>query len=150
MPSDESSLQYFAAATKKIRNARGLSQQELADLAGVSIVSVNVVERAKRGVSLSTLEKIAHALDNKLSAMIEYGFKLSMKADFSGRDLLGNNVKLLREAAGLTQAELAVQAGLSLSTIASIEAARKSAGIDVMQRISVALNVPIAELVREA
>lgn len=149
MLSDESSLQHFAIAAKALRRSRGLSQRDLADLAGVSIVSVNVVEGAKRGVSLSTLEKIALALNNKLSGMIEYGYKLSMQGDFSGRHLLGNNVKILREASSLTQAELAARAGLSLSTIAGIELSRKSAGVDVMQKISVALNVKIAELFHE-
>lgn len=48
---------------KRIRDERGLTQQALADLAGINKVTLNHIEQGKGNPSVSTLEKIAGALD---------------------------------------------------------------------------------------
>lgn len=48
---------------KRIRKEQGLSQQALADRAGVNKVTVNHIEQGKGNPSLDTLEKLAAALE---------------------------------------------------------------------------------------
>lgn len=48
---------------RAFRRARGLSQEELADLCDLHRTYVGSVEREERNVSLSTLEVLARALD---------------------------------------------------------------------------------------
>jgi len=47
---------------RKIREARGLSQEALAGLAGVHRTYIGIVERAERNITLVSLEKISKAL----------------------------------------------------------------------------------------
>lgn len=62
---------------------------------------------------------------------------------------LGKRVRLLRLTRELTQEELAVAAGMSRSFVSIIE--HGSHGVDVVRliRLAAALEVPLAELLRE-
>ena len=59
MPNDTSD---FAARLRRIRRGRGMSQQELAEAAGVSQETVSDAERGERGANASTLMSLARAL----------------------------------------------------------------------------------------
>jgi len=47
---------------RKIRESRGLSQEALANLAGVHRTYIGIIERAERNITLVSLEKISKAL----------------------------------------------------------------------------------------
>lgn len=47
---------------KDIRQSKGLSQEQLADIAGVHRTYIGMVERAEKNITLVSLEKIAKAL----------------------------------------------------------------------------------------
>ena len=47
---------------RRIREERGLSQEELADLAGLHRAYVGQIERVEKNIGLKNLEKIAKAL----------------------------------------------------------------------------------------
>lgn len=49
------------------RKAKGLTQQELADMVGVAQGSIARIESGKHRIRLDKLEKIAHALDIKIT-----------------------------------------------------------------------------------
>lgn len=49
------------------RRAKGLTQQELADMVGVAQGSIARIESGKHRIRLDKLEKIAHALDIKIT-----------------------------------------------------------------------------------
>jgi transcriptional regulator with XRE-family HTH domain len=51
-----------AASLRSLRRARGLSQHDLARLAGVTASAVSQAERAERGLSLSTLVRLSGSL----------------------------------------------------------------------------------------
>ena len=51
-----------AASLRALRRARGLSQQQLAGLAGVTASAISQAERAERGLSLGTLAQLSSAL----------------------------------------------------------------------------------------
>jgi transcriptional regulator with XRE-family HTH domain len=52
-----------AASLRSLRRIRGLSQQDLASLAGVTASAISQAERAERGLSLSTLVRLSAALE---------------------------------------------------------------------------------------
>ena len=53
------------------RATRGLSQEELADLAGVHRTYVGSVERAERNISIDNIEQLAAALDLDISELLK-------------------------------------------------------------------------------
>ena len=62
------------------------------------------------------------------------------------RHTLADNVKRLRLAAGLTQAQLAERANIGLATLQRIERAEGSASIDKLEALAAALNTTPASL----
>jgi len=52
------------------RAARGLSQEQLADLAGLHRTYVGSVERAERNVSLDNIDRLARALGLDIAALL--------------------------------------------------------------------------------
>lgn len=60
----------FGKAVRKARKARGISQEALADLAGLHRTYVGDVERGERNISLLNMSKIARAMHLKLSEMV--------------------------------------------------------------------------------
>ena len=61
----------YGLVVRHCREARGLTQEALADLAGVSRSFLSEVERGTASPSLETMQKIADALAEKLSFLIE-------------------------------------------------------------------------------
>ena len=72
----------------------------------------------------------------------------SKQVAVQGRQALGKRIKGLRMAAGLTQAGLAEQAGISRVTLARIELGTQSPRWETLVALSRALKVPVARLLR--
>jgi transcriptional regulator with XRE-family HTH domain len=53
----------MAVNLRRLRQARGLTQEELADLAGLSARHLGDIERAKVSASVTVLGQLANALD---------------------------------------------------------------------------------------
>lgn len=60
----------FAHRLRLQRQDRGLSQEELADRAGVHRTYVGSVERAERNISIDSMERLAEALDLDVSDLL--------------------------------------------------------------------------------
>lgn len=60
----------FARNLRKVRAERGLSQEKLADFAGLHRTYVGSVERGERNISIDNMEKFARALDVALSVLV--------------------------------------------------------------------------------
>ncbi len=56
---------------KRLREAKGWSQEELADQAGIHRTYVSGVERGVRNPTVTVLEKLAVALGAKMSALVD-------------------------------------------------------------------------------
>lgn len=59
------------ANVRRLRLERGLTQEALADAAGLDRTYVSGLERGVRNPSLSTLSKLAAALDVPLARLVE-------------------------------------------------------------------------------
>lgn len=52
----------FARRVREVRTQRGLSQDDLAEIAGLHRTYIGTVERAEQSVGIDNIEKIAKAL----------------------------------------------------------------------------------------
>ena len=64
-------LKYFGARISKLRNIKGLTQEDLAEISGLSRQYIGDVERGTRNISLINIEKIANALNMTLSELFK-------------------------------------------------------------------------------
>ena len=53
----------FGQRVQELRKKRNLSQEQLADMAGVHRKYIGMVERAEKNITLRNIKKIAKALD---------------------------------------------------------------------------------------
>lgn len=57
----------FGNKVRELRTALGLSQEELASRAGVHRTYIGMIERAEKNITLENIERVAKALNLKLS-----------------------------------------------------------------------------------
>ena len=61
----------LARNLKRLRRERGLTQEELADLAGLNRNYVRMIERQENAATVDTLEALADALQIKAAQLLE-------------------------------------------------------------------------------
>lgn len=61
---------------------------------------------------------------------------------------LGDRIRRLRARRGWSQEDLAYEAGINRTYIASLEAGQRNPSLDLMARLAIALGVDIGTLVR--
>lgn len=57
---------------RELRNSTGISQEELADLAGLDRTYITSVECGKRNISIVNIEKLANALEVSLKEFFSF------------------------------------------------------------------------------
>lgn len=62
----------FGDNVRKERLAKNLSQESLADLAGLHRTYIGMIERAEKNITLVSIEKIANALGLRLKDLIDF------------------------------------------------------------------------------
>ena len=64
-------LIWLGKKIKLLRHQKGISQEELADIAGVHRTYIGMIERGEKNVTIITLSKFVVALDTSLSILLE-------------------------------------------------------------------------------
>ena len=64
--------QKLAIKVRKLRNDMKISQEQLAEIADLHRTYIGRIERAEKNVTLTTLEKIAFALDTTLEKLFDF------------------------------------------------------------------------------
>lgn len=60
----------FGKKVKEIRKSQNISQEELADIAGVHRTYIGMIERAEKNITLINIDKIAKALKVDIKELI--------------------------------------------------------------------------------
>ncbi len=85
---------------KRLRKARNLKQEELAELIGLEIKSLSLIETGKGFVSAKTLEKLASVLNVQASELFETqnskDTELIYSSIIKNLDLIKNNYSKLQ------------------------------------------------------
>lgn len=63
-------LEAFGQNVRKFRIEQGLSQEQLADNAGLHRTYIGMIERAEKNITLCNIEKIANALSVNIAALL--------------------------------------------------------------------------------
>jgi transcriptional regulator with XRE-family HTH domain len=63
-------LQKFGFRVKELRSAKGMTQEKLAELSGLSRQYIGDVERGTRNISLVNIQKIAASFEITLSELL--------------------------------------------------------------------------------
>lgn len=66
-----SARQVFAENLRKRRKARNLSQEDLAELAGLHRTYIGSVERGERNITIDNMERLAAALGVTIQELLE-------------------------------------------------------------------------------
>ena len=69
-PVSSDARRLFAKRLRQIRQVKGLSQEALADLAGLHRTYVGSVERSERNVSIDSMERLAKALEVDIAELL--------------------------------------------------------------------------------
>lgn len=69
--SKEPILLLFGQNVQKYRISQGLSQEKLAELAGVHRTYIGMIERAEKNITLCNMEKIAVALKVQIQELLQ-------------------------------------------------------------------------------
>lgn len=77
---------------RSIRTKRGLSQEKLAETAGLHPTYIGQLERGEKNATLESIEKVADALDVSLSSLFE---NISAKKDRDERNIPAECYELL-------------------------------------------------------
>ncbi len=112
-----------------LRTGKKMSLQELAQKAKISVSYLSEIERGTVYPSLATLQRVAGGLGVPASSLL-------------GREAcVGERLKKLREERGLTQSQLARQAGVTPGLIGQIEQGKVQPSLKTLEKVSEAMGV---------
>ena len=129
---------------RALREARGVSQAELARRTGSPRTYLIALEQGKHEPALDVLARIAAALDYSLQDLIWY---LAGEPFADPTAPLSVRVRLRRERLGLRPVDLAARASTTRATISQIERGlNANPGLGLLTRIAAALHCCPSEL----
>lgn len=82
----------FGKNIKALRDAKGLSQEELAEIIGIEYQSISRIETGMYFTSFENLQKIANALDVSLKDLFDYP-----ESNLSEKELISLSTKKLKK-----------------------------------------------------
>jgi transcriptional regulator with XRE-family HTH domain len=129
---------------RTLREARGVSQAELARRTGSPRTYLIALEQGKHEPALDLLARIATALDYRLRDLL---WHLAGEPFADPAAPLAARVRLRRERLGLRPVDLAARAGTTRATISQIErGVNANPGLGLLARLAAALHCCPSEL----
>ncbi|HUN77810.1 MAG TPA: helix-turn-helix transcriptional regulator [Solirubrobacteraceae bacterium] len=152
---DEQLVQ-FGENIRQARRGAGLSQIDLSHRSNLDRAAVSFLERAERAPDLSTIVRLARALNVKPSVLLRgVGENQSgVRGPRHGDDGLlpaghfGINLRWARERMGISQEALANEASVDRAAISVFERGRRDPNLRTVLRLARALEVPPGVLLR--
>jgi predicted ATPase/class 3 adenylate cyclase len=135
----------FGALLRQHRAAAGLTQEELAERAGLSVRGLGYLEKDARQPYRDTVRRLAEALrlDPDARLALEQAAREAPVA--AGPVAFGALVRHYRQAAALSQEELAERTGLSAVSISGLERGAHVPRRDTVQLLAEALGLSADE-----
>jgi transcriptional regulator with XRE-family HTH domain len=132
-------------AVSALRGERGFSIKGLAASAGVSSRCVMSIERGERLPTLDELDKLAGALDTRLSALM-----VQAEQHWPDMNLLfGRRLRELRIERGVSQERLGLAAGIHRTAVGKLEQGTSDPRLSTILRLARGLNLPPEAFVKE-
>ena len=120
---------------KLIRQTKNITREDLAKKLNISYSSIEKYEQGLRGFRVEITNKFAEALGVTINTLLK-----------DESISLGENIKKLRKNKGLSQKQLAEILNLSEITIRRYEKCSNIPTIKTLDKIAIALDVPLNEL----
>ncbi|RJX24227.1 MAG: helix-turn-helix domain-containing protein [Dethiobacter sp.] len=117
-----------------LREGRGLSVEELAEISDIPAPMISKFESGEAQPDYEQLERLAEALNLTATCFVEKSYY---------KTSIGDRLKQLREAQGMTLSFLAEKAGVSPGLISQIEGGYTIPSLDTLERISVVLGTSL-------
>jgi transcriptional regulator with XRE-family HTH domain len=156
----------FGDRLRQLRLAKGLSQEQLAELANVHRTYIGMLERAEKNITLKNIEKVAGALGLSISGLMRVEEIMVYKNTtrmFAGtvREAhpsypaygkknihirLSQNLKRLLQVKGMTLETLAFEADINKSNLSRILSGKGGATLEMIQTIADSLKIDVSEL----
>ncbi len=140
---------------REARKQAGLSQIDLSLRANLDRAAVSFLERAERAPDLSTIVRVAGAVDVKPAALLHgVGSDSAVRGPRCGDETLtpaarfGVNLRWARERAGISQEALANNAHVDRAAISVFERGKRNPNLRTLLRLARALEVPPGVLLR--
>jgi transcriptional regulator with XRE-family HTH domain len=115
---------------RALRKEQGYTLEKLAAKLRLTPAFLSNVERDKKNPSISTLKRISLALNTSVSYLLE----------IKAQNAVGNKLRLLRSAEGLTVEELSDSCGLPAEQIQAFEEGTLHPQMQEIERLAKALN----------
>jgi transcriptional regulator with XRE-family HTH domain len=124
------------------RDRRGLSQNQLAQIAGLAVETIRRIETGRVQPSTETLKRLTTALELPLSELLT-------NADPGEEKTIPSHVRRLRLEQSMSLRELAQRANISASTLSRLERGER-ASLETIQNIANALKINLDEILPSA
>jgi transcriptional regulator with XRE-family HTH domain len=150
-------LSRFGARVQQLRQARGLSQGELAARLGVHRPYLSGIECGARSPSLKTISRIASSLTVDASYLFQNGRRPTASAGALSAPAikrrkhplstrLGRRVQTLRETRGWSVPQLAKKLGFPRPYLTGVERGVRNPSLGRIAKMAKALRVALVEL----
>lgn len=128
------------AAIRRARKTKGLTQADLAEMAGCYRFTILRIERCHQRASCELIESIAEALGVELPE-----FYIGRSSPGGHRPAhVGEVIRTARKARGLTQAELARKVFCYVGTITSLERGTRRTRGDLVEAVGEILKIDLS------
>jgi transcriptional regulator with XRE-family HTH domain len=155
-PELDEQLVRFGENMRAARRRAGLSQIDLSLRASLDRAAVSFLERAERAPDLSTIVRIAGAVDVKPSVLLK-GIgpdgaaargPRSCEGDLDPAARFGANLRWARERVAISQEALANDARVDRAAISVFERGKRNPNLRTLLRLARALELPPGVLLR--